>query len=104
MLCGTREEVRQILISDLFKGIARGSGNASAIAITTAVLVTYYLTQHELPVSKVFRTYLYCTILQDVGLKSLPKTVQHLGQLFRSLERIEVGLTNTRLFVECVFN
>lgn len=81
--------------SDIIKGVAIGLVKSSGTIVTASILVTYHITGHELTVSKVFRTLLYCTMVQDIGLSAIPRTVQGFGQAVKSLERIEVSTALT---------
>lgn len=71
--------------------LSQGISFASGVVVSAAVLITYHAIGHQLTVSKVFTTLLYCQMIQNVGLLYMPRGIQTAGQVFRSLGRIEVG-------------
>ncbi len=76
--------------SGILKGLSYGAVLSAGHAFTATILLTYYASGHELTVAKVFRTMLFCSMLLDVSMARVTMAVQQVGQLFKSLERIEV--------------
>lgn len=79
------------MVSRILKGLASGIRESCGCVVTATVFVTYYATGHEPTASIVFKALLLFSILKTEGMGAIPRAVQRLGQVFRSLERIEVS-------------
>ena len=82
------QENHRIKTSGILRGIANGVVGSSGSVVTATCLMAYTSLGHELEVSKVFRTFLYCNMLQ-FACNDFVRTIQQLGQALISMERIE---------------
>lgn len=86
-----RYEVHCFLISGIVKGIAVGVVYSLAPLLPVVILISYHVTGHNITTEKVFTTIMYGSMLESVGVWGVIHFVQHVGQVMKSLVRIQVG-------------